>query len=171
MSLWEAHLKISPLDLQVPPKPWVPKPHSPPTPTPTLQWTLCVCYWLQWPEYFQKSLTRVCGQETSILCCNATFWQTKKGFQRSTWWVVRTGEGEVAQSCPTLCDPMDCSLPGFSIHEILQARILEWVAISFSRRSSWPRNWTQVSHIVARRFTIWATREIHSIRTREGIKA
>jgi len=40
---------------------------------------------------------------------------------------------EVAQSCPTLCDPVDCSLPGFSTHGILQARILEWVTISFSR--------------------------------------
>ena len=49
------------------------------------------------------------------------------------------GKGEVAQSCPTLCDPMDCSLPGFSIHGILQERILEWVTISFSRRSSRPR--------------------------------
>ena len=47
---------------------------------------------------------------------------------------------EVAQSCPTLCDPMDCSLPGSSAHGILQARILEWVAISFSRRSSRPRD-------------------------------
>ena len=42
-------------------------------------------------------------------------------------------DSEIAQSCPTLCDPMDCSLPGFSIHGIFQARILEWVAISFSR--------------------------------------
>ena len=42
-------------------------------------------------------------------------------------------ESEVVQSCPTLCDPVDCSPPGFSIHGILQARILEWVAISFSR--------------------------------------
>ena len=42
-------------------------------------------------------------------------------------------ESEVAQSCPTLCDPVDCSLPGFSVYRILQARILEWVAISFSR--------------------------------------
>ena len=41
-------------------------------------------------------------------------------------------ESEVAQSCPTLCDPMDCSLPGSSIHGIFQARVLEWVAISFS---------------------------------------
>ena len=40
------------------------------------------------------------------------------------------GEGEVAQSCPTLCDPVDCNLLGFSIHGILQARILEWIAIS-----------------------------------------
>ena len=63
----------------------------------------------------------------------------------------------VAQSCVTLCDPVDYGLPGSSVHGIFQARILEWVAISFSRRSSWPRNWTRVSHIVGRCFTIWAT--------------
>ena len=51
----------------------------------------------------------------------------------------------VAQSCPTLCDPMDHSLPGSSVHGIPQARILEWVAISSSRGSSWPRDRTQVS--------------------------
>ena len=66
-------------------------------------------------------------------------------------------ESEVAQSYLTLCDPMDCSLPGSTIHGIFQARILEWVAIPFSRRSSQPRDWTQVSHIVGRRFTLWAT--------------
>ena len=66
---------------------------------------------------------------------------------------------EVAQSCPSLCDPMDCSLPGSSVHGIFQARVLEWVAISFSRGSSQPRDWTWVSHIAVRRFTIWATRE------------
>ena len=49
---------------------------------------------------------------------------------------------EVTQSCPTLYNPMDCSLPGFFIHWIFQARVLEWVAISFSRGSSWPRDWT-----------------------------
>ena len=53
----------------------------------------------------------------------------------------------VSQSCLTLCDPMDCSLPGSSVHRILQARILEWVAISFSREHSWCRDWTQVSCI------------------------
>ena len=68
-------------------------------------------------------------------------------------WVI-----EVAQSCPTLCDPMNYSLPGSSIHGIFQARVLEWVAISFSRRSSQPRDWTQVSRIVGRCFTVWATR-------------
>ena len=49
-------------------------------------------------------------------------------------------ESEVTQSCPTLCDPMDYSPPGFSIHRIFQARILEWVAISFSRRPFRPRD-------------------------------
>ena len=63
-------------------------------------------------------------------------------------------ESEFAQSCPTLCDPMDCSLPGSSIHGILQARILEWVAISSFRWSSQPRDQTRVSHIscIAGRF-------------------
>ena len=65
----------------------------------------------------------------------------------------KESQSQVAQSCPTLCDPMDCSLPGSSIHGIFQAGILEWIAISFSRRSSWPRDWTRVSHIVGRRFT------------------
>ena len=47
---------------------------------------------------------------------------------------------EVAQLCPTLCDPMDYSLPGSSVHGIFQARVLEWVAISFSRESSRPKD-------------------------------
>ena len=64
----------------------------------------------------------------------------------------RESESEVTQSCPTLCDPTDCNLPGFSIHGIFQARILEWVAISFSRGSSRPRDRTQVSRIVGRCF-------------------
>ena len=59
----------------------------------------------------------------------------------------------------TLCDPMDCSLSGSSVHGIFQARVLEWVATSFSRGSSWPRDQTLVSHIVGGCFTIWATRE------------
>ena len=64
----------------------------------------------------------------------------------------------VEQSCPTPCDPMDCRPPGSSVHGI-QARLLEWVAISFSRGSSWPRDRTWFSCIEGRFFTVWATRE------------
>ena len=66
---------------------------------------------------------------------------------------------KVAQSCPTLCDPTDCSLPGSSVHGILQARMLEWVAIPSSRGSSQPRDQTQVSGIAGGFFTIGATRQ------------
>ena len=65
----------------------------------------------------------------------------------------------VAQSCPALCHPMDCSLPGSPVHEILQARVLEWVAISFSTGSFQPRDQTQVSCIAGGFLTSWATRE------------
>ena len=51
------------------------------------------------------------------------------------------------QSCLTLCDPVDHSLPGSSVHGILQARILEWIAMPSSRRSSWPRDWTHFSYV------------------------
>ena len=67
----------------------------------------------------------------------------------------------VAQLCPTLCDPMCCSPPDSSVHGVLQARILEWVAVPFSRGSYWPSGWTWVSCIVGRFFTIWATKESH----------
>ena len=66
---------------------------------------------------------------------------------------------KVARSCLTLCDPVDCSPPSSSVHGILQARILEWVAISFSLLQIQPRDWTQVLHIAGVFFTIWATRE------------
>ena len=59
----------------------------------------------------------------------------------------------------SICDPMDCSPPGSPVHGILQARILEWAAISFSRRSSQPRDQTQVSQNPGRLFSTWATRE------------
>ena len=68
--------------------------------------------------------------------------------------MLRKKESEVTQSCPTLRDPMDCSLPGSSVHGLLQAGILEWVAISFSRESSQPRDRTQVFRTAGRRFTI-----------------
>ena len=67
------------------------------------------------------------------------------------------------QLCPTLCDPMDCSLPRSSVHGIFQARVLEWVTTSFSRGSSQPKDRTWVSRIVGRRFPIWATRLLGEI--------
>ena len=79
------------------------------------------------------------------------------------WWVQQWNwkkkKSEVTQSCPTLCDPVDYSPPGSCVHGILQARILEWVAISLSRWSFQPRDRTQVSCIAGRCFILWATRE------------
>ena len=77
-------------------------------------------------------------------------------------WTLKKAEwmNEVAQSCPTLCDPVDCSLSGSSVHGIFQATVLEWIAISFSSGSSQPRDRTWVSCIVDRCFTVWATREV-----------
>ena len=80
-------------------------------------------------------------------------------------------KSEVAQSCPTLCDPIDCSLPGSSVHGIFQAIVLEWIAISFSRGSSQPRARTQVSRIVDRRVTVWATREAGETREATVIRS
>ena len=60
----------------------------------------------------------------------------------------------VAQSCPTLCDAVDCSLAGSSVHGIFQARTLEWVAVPFSRGSSQPGDWSWVSRIAGRFYTI-----------------
>ena len=65
----------------------------------------------------------------------------------------------VALLCLALCDATDCSVPNSSVHGILQAKILEWVAIPFSRGSSWARDQKWVSCIAGRFFTIWATRE------------
>ena len=74
----------------------------------------------------------------------------------------------VTISCPTLCNPMDCSLPGSSVHGISQARILEWVAIPFSRGSSWPRDQTHVSCIGRRILYYWATREAQTRAPEQG---
>ena len=75
-------------------------------------------------------------------------------------------ESEIAQSCLTLCDPMDCSLSGSSVHGIFQARVLEWIAISFSRGSSQPRNRIRVSRIAGRCFTVWVPPQKIPIRER-----
>ena len=81
----------------------------------------------------------------------------------SRHWEVKGKKGLleelVAQLSPTLCDPMNCSLPDSSVHGILLPRILEWVAISSSKGSSWPRDQTWVSYTVGRFFAVWATRK------------
>ena len=67
--------------------------------------------------------------------------------------------GSVSCSVKSDCDPLECSPPGPSVHGIFQARILKWVVIPFSRRSSQSRDWTWVSYIAGRFFIFWATRE------------
>ena len=67
----------------------------------------------------------------------------------------------VTQSCPTLCNPMDYSLSGSTVHGILQANVLEWVSMPSSRESSQSSDQTQVSHIAGGFFTSWDTREAH----------
>ena len=85
-------------------------------------------------------------------------WETEVGLDRDpaepSFLPSAQVKVKAAQLCPTLCDPMDCSLPGSSVHGILQASILEWVTISFSRGSSRSRDQTQVSRIAGRFFTI-----------------
>ena len=83
------------------------------------------------------------------------------------WWLWRffhslnsLGERERVCVCTLscvwlLCDPIDCSLPVSPVHGVLKARIPEWIAISSSRGSSWPRDQTQVSYIAGRFFTVW----------------
>ena len=95
----------------------------------------------------------------SIALCITLNGVFRESFTKDDILIKEQSSSEVAQLSLTLCDPMHCSLPGSSIHGIFQARVLEWVAISFSRGSSGSRDRTQVSHITGRHFTIRATRE------------
>ena len=109
--------------------------------------------WVAYPLSRGSSLPR---NWTRLSCMAGGFltrWATRETPFQS---IEKKKERDIAQSCPTLCDPMGCSLPGSSVCGIFQARVLEWVAISFSRGSSGPRDRTPVSRIVGRRFTIWA---------------
>ena len=108
-----------------------------------LEWVaISFCKWSFWP----RDITEIFLTEGSFF----TIWAT--------------GEVLVTQSCSTLCNVVDCSLPGSSVHGIFQAKILEWVDSSFSRGSSRPRDQTQASRIAGRCFTIWATREASATR-------
>ena len=83
---------------------------------------------------------------SNFSCQGTDIYHTATGRKFSLCVVYRAVVFVCAQSCPTLCDPMDCSLPGSSLHKILQERILEWVAISFSKGSSRPSDQTHISH-------------------------
>ena len=104
----------------------------------------------------------VCGHTSeSDHTFKKIYWRTSINSQKIWWGIILLRIGtkiihtvKVTQSCQTGCHPMDCA-----VHGILQARILEWVAIPFSRWSSQPRDWTQVSRIAGGFFTSWATRE------------
>ena len=116
---------------------------------------------------------RLIGRDAKFSLMRAIWWkeisqrarqeyvQVKEIAYKKSWIWKCVCVCEVAQSCPTLCDPVDCSPPGSSVHGILQARILEWIAISFSRGSSQPRDQTRVSCFAGRRFILWATREAY----------
>ena len=88
--------------------------------------------------------------------------------QRCIFSAFPQGDGVHAWSCLTLCNPMDYSPPASSVMGILQASILEWVAMPSSRGSSQPRDRTQVSHTAVRFFTIWDTREAQEYCTGVG---
>ena len=120
----------------------------------------CVLWLLAWKSYPIYSTTVGKGKRFFLqrqeiaTCCYETPWSSNFSnivclCYLLTLYVtlvchIRERENEVAQSCLTLCDPMDGSLLGSSVHGIFQAKVLEWAAISFSRGSSWPRDQTQV---------------------------
>ena len=108
------------------------------------------CLWCQLTWYCQKDSHSNWENINLFDCLLLLLWWPENNESR---WSPLVVCALVAQSCPRLCDSRDCSLPDFSVHGILQARILEWVAIPFSRESSWPRDLTQVSWIAGRLFT------------------
>ena len=116
----------------------------------------CFCFKF-WPQVLWDLSSQIRDQTCtpSIGRQSLNHWTTRDilwnmFFKLQNPWVL------VTQSCPTLCNPTDYSLSGSSVHGIFQARILEWVVIAFSRGSSWPRDWIEVSCIAGRFFTMWA---------------
>ena len=112
--------------------------------------------------------------EQAALCWSCTYtapvslsqevcpkWWFRNGCLELSWWSSgeRLHTPDAGAWVQSLAELRSCMIPGSSVHGIFQARLLEWVAISFSRGSSQPRDQTQVSRIAGRGFTIWATRE------------
>ena len=119
--------------------------------------------WLYVQIYRRATLTVIHLPDFSPSAWNYPSWVTE---HTRTSWVKMILNREIGmciklpQSCLTLCNPMDDSPPGFSVHWILQARILEWFAMSSSRGSSRPRDHAHVSCIAGRFFSIWVTRSL-----------
>ena len=132
-----------------------------PPSTPHASWAISEEFWIKTPTSWWWLLNsgNVLKTTEGIVCFNwvnyiLNFVSIKPGQNSFFAGNRKWSEVKVAQSCPILCDPMD-----YTVHEILKARILEWVAFPFSRGSSQPRDQTQVSHIAGGFFTNWATRE------------
>ena len=91
---------------------------------------------------------RVCDGQGGLACCNSWGWKESDTTEQLNWTCfLLCLHASLLQACPTLCNPVDCSLPVFSVHGILQARILEWVAFAYSRGLSRPRDWTRISYV------------------------
>ena len=99
------------------------------------EWSVCICNTVLSPHW-RNNLNRF----------SKVFWQKLTHHQSSKTTDINNVTW-CAQSCLTFCDPTDCSLPGSSVHGIFPAGTLEWVAISSSGESSWPRDWTRISCI------------------------
>ena len=96
------------------------------------------------------TLMAECEEELKSLLMKVKVESEKVGLKfniQKTKIMTAAAAAKSLQSCPTLCDPMDCSPPGFSIHGILQARTLEWVAISFSNAGKWKGKVKSLSHV------------------------
>ena len=101
------------------------------------------------------------GSNHGLLHCRQILYLWATGKSKILLVVTSIVRAQSLQTSPTLCNRMDWSLPGSSVHGIFQATVLEWVAIFFSRGASQPRDQTRVSRTAGRRFTLWATREAH----------
>ena len=135
---------------------------------------LMLCTMFGWPEVISFSKADAQGEVEALLLywirespfTSTVLQKLRKCLQipispsplgKEDKWIKLCVRAKSLQSRPTLRDLVDCSPPGSSVHGILQTRILEWLVIPFSRGSSQPRDWTQVSCIASRFFTNWAT--------------
>ena len=121
-----------------------------------------IFFWAEWDfrnKYFKKMFSQKELSKSQKFFCHQlrSYWQFVEALQKA---YSDMSEWVKSLSCVRLGDPMACrSLPCSSVRGIFQARVLEWVAIFFSRGSSWPRDWTLVSSMAGRFFTNLVTRE------------